>query len=418
MTMIQIPYGTKQIDLEIEGAELLDAEDVDSRRTATSDNMAVIREVLHKPLGTKRLREIVATKNPKSIVIVVDDHTRDAPTEKMLDALTEEIGEAHKDYITLLVACGTHLPPTEEDLKNILGKYFNLYTIKIHDCDAEDLVHVGTTSQGTPVSLNRNYVEADMKILTGDITLHYYAGFGGGRKSILPGISARETIKKNHALLVDEQARTANLERNPVHLDMSEAAAFAPPDFVLNIIASGSGNVVDAYAGDLHEVLHKGVEVAKDLFCRETHELFDILIVSAGGFPKDRTLYQATKAIENCYRAVVPGGELFLVAECRDGIGDSYFEFWMTDYATYEDAEEAIKTNFVLGGHKAYYMRKVMKRLGLSIVSELDAHVLRRWKIKTYLSVGEALAGVKKDKVKIGIVGKGLDTLIMPAINL
>ncbi len=413
MTKIQLPYGTKQIDLEIEEAELLDVEEVDSRRTATTDNVDVIKDALRKPLSTKRLREIMATKNPKTIVIVVDDHTRDTPTEMMLDALTEEIGEAHKDNITLLVACGTHSPPTEEDLKRILGKYFNQYTIKIHDCDAEDLVHVGTTSRGTPVSLNRNYVEADMKILTGDITLHYYAGFGGGRKSILPGISAREAIKKNHALLVDEHARTANLERNPVHLDMSEAAAFAPPEFVLNIIASGNGNVVDAYAGDLHEVLHKGVEVAKDLFCRETHELFDILVVSAGGFPKDRDLYQATKAIENCYRAVVPGGKLILVAECRDGIGDPYFESWMNDSATYEEAEEAIKTNFVLGGHKAYYMRKVMKHLGLSIVSELDAHLLRRWQIKTYMSVGEALAGVKKDKVKIGIVRKGLDALIM-----
>lgn len=418
MTKIQIPYGTKQIDLEIEGAELLDVEEVDSRRTATSENMAVIRDALRKPLGTKRLQEIVATKNPKSIVIVVDDHTRDTPTEKMLDALSEEIGESQKDNITLLVACGTHSPPKEEDLKRILGKYFNLYTLKVHDCDAENLVYVGTTRRGTPIRLNRNYVEADIKILTGDITLHYYAGFGGGRKSILPGISARETIKKNHALLVDEHARTANLELNPVHLDMSEAAAFAPPDFVLNIVASGTGNVVDAYAGDLHEALHKGVEVAKDLFCRETHELFDILVVSAGGFPKDRDLYQATKAIENCYRAVVPGGELILVAECRDGIGDTYFERWMNDYATYEEAEEAIRTNFVLGGHKAYYIRKVMKRLGLSIVSELDAHVLTRWQIKTYKSVGDALAGVKKDKVKIGIVRKGLDSLIMPAINL
>ncbi|MBK5190155.1 MAG: nickel-dependent lactate racemase [Methanosarcinales archaeon] len=418
MTKIQIPYGSKQIDLDIEGAELLDVEEVDSGRTATIDNMAVIREALRKPLSTKRLREIVAAKKPESIVTIVDDHTRDTPTEKMLDALTEEIGESHEDNITLLVACGTHSPPMEEDLKRILGKYFDHYTIKIHNCDAKDLVYVGTTSRGTPIRLNRNYVEADMKILTGDITLHYYAGFGGGRKSILPGISARETIKKNHALLVDEHARTANLELNSVHLDMFEAAAFAPPDFVLNIIASGDGNVVDAYAGDMDEVLHKGVEVAKDLFCRETHELFDILIVSAGGFPKDRDLYQATKAIENCYRAVVPGGELILVAECRDGIGDSYFESWMNDYATYKDAEAAIRTNFVLGGHKAYYMRKVMNRLGLSIVSELDAHVLTRWRIKTYKSVGDALADVKKDKVKIGIVRKGLDTLIMPAINL
>ena len=413
MTKIQIPYGTKQIDLEIEGAELLDAEDVDSRGTTASDNMAVIRDTLRKPLGTKRLREIVATKNPKSIVIVVDDHTRDAPTEKMLDALTEEISDKYQ--ITLLVACGTHEPPTEEELRRIFGKYVDKYTIKIHDCDAKDLIYVGTTSRGTPVRLNRSYVDADIKILTGDITLHYYAGFGGGRKSILPGISSRETIQKNHALLVDEYASTANLEQNPVHLDMSEAASFSPPDFVLNIVAAGNGDVVYAYAGELNQVFRKGVEVAKDLFCHEVPDLFDILIVSAGGFPKDRNLYQATKAIENSYRVVAPGGKLIFVAECREGIGDKYFEDWMDEYTTSEAAEAAIKTNFVLGGHKAYYMRKVMNLLWLSIVSELDTHKLTTWQIKAYKSLGDALAGVKKDKVKIGIVEKGVDTLLVPA---
>ncbi|MHC1624340.1 MAG: nickel-dependent lactate racemase family protein [Candidatus Methanospirareceae archaeon] len=417
MTKIQIPYGSKQINLEIEGAELLDVEDVDRRRTSTFEHMDVIRHALRNPIGTKRLRELVASKHPERIVIIVDDHTRDAPTEKMLDALTEEIGEDYKDQITVLVACGTHEPPTEEDLKRILGKYFDKYTIKIHDCDADDLIYVGTTSRGTPVRLNRSYVDADIKILTGDITLHYYAGFGGGRKSILPGISSRDTINKNHALLVDEHARTANLDQNPVHLDMSEAASFAPPDFVLNIVASGNGEVVNAYAGKMNPVFRKGVEVAKDLFCREVHDLFDILVVSAGGFPKDRDLYQATKAIENCYRVVAPGGELILVAECREGIGDEYFEAWMDEYATYEAAEEAIKKNFVLGGHKAFYMRKVMSRLGLSIVSELDTQKLTTWQVKGYKSVDEALDSVKKDKVKIGIVEKGVDILLVPAIN-
>jgi nickel-dependent lactate racemase len=417
MTKIQIPYGFTRINLEIEGAELLDVEDVDRRRTSAFENMDVIRHALQNPIDTKRLRELVASKHPERIVIVVDDHTRDAPTEIMLDALTEEIGEDHKDQITVLVACGTHEPPTEEDLKRILGKYFEIYTIKIHDCDANDLVYVGTTSRGTPVRLNMNYVDADIKILTGDITLHYYAGFGGGRKSILPGISSRDTINKNHALLVDEHARTANLEQNPVHLDMSEAASFSPPDFVLNIVASGNGEVVNAYAGKMNPVFRKGVEIATDLFCLEVHDLFDILVVSAGGFPKDRDLYQATKAIENCYRVVAPGGELILVAECREGIGDEYFEAWMDEYATYEAAEEAIKTNFVLGGHKAFYMRKVMSRLGLSIVSKLDTHKLTTWQMKGYKSVGEALDSVKKDKVKIGIVEKGVDILLVPAIN-
>ncbi|MDI6886398.1 MAG: nickel-dependent lactate racemase [archaeon] len=416
MTQIQIPYGATHIDLSIE-ADLLDLGEGCGRMKDNIRSIDVIRRALRYPLGTKRLREIVATKKVADIVIVVDDHTRDTPTELMLDALIEEIGDDYKDRITLLVACGTHGTPTDDDLKKILGKHFGQIPIKIHDCDAKDLVYLGSTSSGTPVMLNRNYVDAEIKILTGDITLHYYAGFGGGRKSILPGISSRDTIKKNHALLVDEHARTANIEHNPVHRDMTEAASLAPPDFVLNIIAGGNGKVVDAYAGEMNSVFQEGIKVAKDLFCLKTHDLYDIMVVSAGGYPKDRNLYQASKAIENCYRAVVPGGELILVAECREGFGDYYFETWMNDYPSYEAAEKAIRTNFVLGGHKAFYMRKVMTKVGVSIVSELDTHLLTRWGITPHKSLEEGLEGEKKDKVKIGIVKNGLDTLLVPATN-
>lgn len=424
MTKIQIPYGSIKIDLDIE-AEQLDIEEGSRNENNTKDS-TVVRQALRNPIGTKQLREIVKMKEQGGIVIVVDDQTRAAPTEKMLDGLTEEIGEEHRDRITLLVACGTHEAPAEADLQRILGKYFEFYNIKIHDCDARDLVHVGTTKRGTPVLLNRDYVDACVKILTGDITLHYYAGFGGGRKSILPGISSREAIKRNHALLVDEHAVTANIKTNPVHLDMSEAASFAPPDFVLNTIADSYGNLVDAYAGELSSVFLKGAGVAEDMFCLETDGLFDVLIVSTGGFPKDRNLYQATKAIQNCYTALVPGGKLILVAECRDGIGDRYFEEWMDKYRSFESAEAAIKTDFVLGGHKAYYMRKTMERVRLSIVSELDTNTLTRWGLSPYTSVAEAIegeigysklddagAGIK-NKLKIGILRNGLDTLLVP----
>ena len=426
--MVKIPYGAGLIDVDIKGAELLERSTTkrDDKRDS-KDASEVIQRAVKNPIGTKQLGEILAAKGKgDNIVIVVDDHTRNAPTEMMLDALAEEIGQ-HKDKnVSLLVACGTHPPPSTGDLRRILGKYYRhnhgQFKVMIHDCDAHDLVYVGTTARGTPVRLNRAYMDADIRILTGDITLHYYAGFGGGRKSILPGIASRETIRKNHALLIDERARTANIEDNPVHLDMSEAASFAPPDFVLNTVADASGDVVAAYAGELNAVFTKGAAVAKELFLHKTG-LFDVLVVSAGGFPKDRNLYQATKAIQNCYQAVVPGGGLILVAECREGVGDDYFEEWMNEYKSYEAAEEAIRTNFVLGGHKAFYMRKVMKRVQLSIVSELDPDMLVRWGIQSYKSLSAAVEMELKDRykdnkdndnLKIGIVRNGLDTLLVP----
>ncbi len=426
MTKLQIPYGSKLIDVDLGmgiAGKLLEHEgSIDRSKIKPKDrDVERIRHALQNPIGTKKLREIVDRKRDAKIVIVVDDHTREAPTVRMLDALIEEIGEEHKDkllrQVTLLVACGTHTAPTEEDLQRILGKHYQQFNLKIHDCDAKDLVFVGTTSRGTPVMLNRSYVEADVKILTGDITLHYYAGFGGGRKSILPGISSRETIQRNHALLLDDRAKTANIEDNPVHLDMTEAASFAPPDFVINTVADSSGNLVDAYAGEMNSVLLMGAEVMKKLSSFET-DLFDILVVSAGGFPKDRNLYQATKAIENCYRAVVPGGTLILVAECREGIGDPYFEEWMNKYAAYKDAADAIRTNFVLGGHKAFYIKKTMKKVHLAIVSELDTQMLGSWSITGYTTLREALKKeINNEQFKIGIVKKGLDTLLVNARN-
>lgn len=422
MTELQIPYGSQLIDIDIEGKLL----DLESKGKITSPKQDILRLALKNPIGTKKLSEIVNTKTAAKIVVVIDDHTRNAPTEAMLDALTEDLSDDCN--MTLLVACGTHSQPTEEDLKRMLGKHLSRVDIKIHDCDAKDLVYVGTTTRGTPVSLNKNYLEADIKILTGDITLHYYAGFGGGRKSILPGISSREAIQRNHALLVDDQARTANIDNNPVHLDMSEAASFAPPDIVLNAVTDATGTLVDAYAGEMNAVFLKGAAVARDMFRVETNDLFDVLLVSAGGFPKDRNLYQALKAVENCYRVLVTGGKFILVAECRDGIGDAYFEEWMNKYTSYEAAEEAIKTNFVLGGHKAYYMRKTLERVQLSIVSELDSNTLTCWGLNAYKSVPEALNAeiglnvIKntntdiadtKAKIKIGILRNGLDTLLV-----
>ena len=416
MTEIQIPYGNSQIVVDID-AELLDPVEGEDRRRQKIPPGEVIKSALEHPLGTKRLREIVAAQKDAKIVIVIDDHTRAAPTELMLDSITTEIGEDRTDMITLLVACGTHKPPTAEDLKKILGTYAGQFRIVLHDCDANDLIDVGTTTRGTPVKLNRYYVDADVKILTGDITLHYYAGFGGGRKSILPGVSSRETIQKNHALLIDEQARTANLDHNPIHQDMTEAASLCPPDFVLNVVVAGDGSIIDAYAGEMTAVFQRGADVASGLFCRDIPELFDALVVSAGGFPKDRNLYQASKAIENCYRAVKPGGALILVAECSEGIGDAYFEDWMLELTSYEQAAEAVRTKFVLGGHKAYYMRKVMNRISLSLVSELDAQLLSAWGINPFTTLEDALGAIKKDISKIGIVRKGADTLLAPPVK-
>ena len=452
-TKVRLPYGSSEVEFAVETGvhsevevavevkELASAARTgETARKAEKERerrLEILREALKRPLKAKRLREILRERfserrktaetaetarnaekergargereergeeeaeGGREIVIVVDDHTRSAPTEEMLDALTAEISEAGgEEYlrrVKVLVACGTHSAPSEEELRRILGKHYGRFPVETHDCDADSLVFVGRTSRGTPVFLNATYVNAKMRggvcVLTGDITLHYYAGFGGGRKSILPGIAGRETIRRNHALLVHENARTANLDGNPVHEDMCEAAAMplAKPDFVLNTVSDASGNLVAAFAGECDEVFKRGAALARELFVKRIREKYDILVVSAGGFPKDRNLYLATKAIEHCKRAVADGGSLILVAECRDGVGDAVFEDWMNKYKTAEAVESAVKTNFVLGGHKAFYLRSTMRRIRICVVSSLDAEMLGNWGIQPYESVQSAV---------------------------
>lgn len=414
MKRFHIPYGSSSLELDLD----LDAELIASHgewHRACMEPAILVRDALRHPLGTARLKEIIARKEEPEIVIVVDDHTRAAPTELMLDALLDELGDENADRTTVLIACGTHEPPSPADITRILGSHADTFRVVVHSCDDPDLKYVGRTSYGTPVWLNKTYVDADIRVLTGDITLHYYAGFGGGRKSILPGIAGRETIKKNHALLIHEEARTANLNGNPVHLDMTEAASFAPPDFVLNVVDGGDGTLSAAYAGAMEAVFEEGCARAQQLFCRQIPRHYELLLVSAGGFPHDRNLYQASKAIEHCYRAVAPGGNLVLVAECREGIGDTHFETWMDVYPSLHATEEAIRSNFVLGGHKAYYMRKVLSRIGLSIVSELSPERLACWQIKGFRSLEEALQGARPP---VGIVPNGMDILLVPVSNI
>lgn len=413
----KLPYGTGVLELEMEAAAL-DGNPAKARRSTPQHS--VIKSAMSNPTGTKRLRDLCVA-GARKVVIVVDDHTRTTPTELMLDGIMEELKDAgvKTTDIKILVACGTHEPPAEGELKRILGKYYNLYRggeleVEPHDCDAaENLVRLGETSGGTPVLINKSYVDADLRILTGDITLHYYAGFGGGRKSIIPGIAGRESIKKNHALLVDERATTANLEGNPVHLDMCEFASFAPPHFTLNVVADADGALVDAYAGELNAVFERGVAAARKIFEKHVSSNFDTLVVSAGGFPKDRNLYQASKAIEHCYRAVKPGGKLILVAKCDEGVGNEHFEKWMEFDET--ELERAIRENFVLGGHKAFYLRRAMRRVDISIVSELDAHRLEGWGISAYSSLEEALKEEVKEGDKVGVVRRGMDVLLVPS---
>ena len=358
------------------------------------DVKAEILRALNESIGSKPLNEIVKPGN--RIAIVVDDVTRPAPTKIMLPPLLERLNQlgVEDEDITIIIGCGTHRAVKPEEARELLGEeVVNRVKTVSHDCHAKDHVYMGTTSKhGTKVYVNRIFVEADVRILTGDIEMHYYAGFGGGRKSVLPAVSSIDTIQHNHALTLHPQARTSVLEGNPVHEDMIEAAKLAKADFILNAVTNSKGEIVRAFAGDLEQAFYEGVKLVEEMYKVPIDRRADIVVVSPGGHPADINLYQAYKAIDNALESVKRGGVIVLVAECPEGYGNQMFYEWMVKFEDLRAVEKEIKRHFDLGGYKAYRLLQALEKAKIILVSTMpDYYAVNVFRLRTARALNDAL---------------------------
>jgi nickel-dependent lactate racemase len=400
MVDVWLPYGKTDVCVRVPARNLLGAIDpVD--RPAAADPKAEVERALKNPIpvGSKRLSEIA--KAESKVAIVVDDHTRRSPSETMLLPVLAELNLAgvKDENITVIFGCGTHRAVKPEEAAVLVGaESFRRVKTVSHDCRAQDLVNAGTTkSCGNKILLNRIFAEADVRVLLGDVGFHYYAGYGGGRKSVLPAVCGEETIKQNHALLLHANARTGVLEGNPLHQDMVEAARLAKVDFIVNLVENKKGDVVKAFAGDLEQAWLEAVKLVDELYRVTIDRRADIVVVSAGGDPADLNLYQAYKALDNALDAVKRGGVIILVAECPEGHGNLVFYEWMTRFGDIKNVEREIKRNFVMGGHKAYYLLKALQNHQIILVSSLpDYYATSIFKLKTARAVNDAFAEALK----------------------
>jgi nickel-dependent lactate racemase len=389
-----LPYGRSEVCVRIPTRNFLGSIEP-MERPSVSDAKAEIERALNEPVGSKSLSEIA--KPESKVVVVVDDATRPAPSHMMVSAILKELGLAgvKDDNVTVIFACGSHRAVTREQAVKLLGEAVTgrVKTVS-HDCKSPDLLHVGTTQKhGTKVLLNRIFADADVKILTGDVCFHYFAGYGGGRKSVLPGISGLETIKHNHALLLDSNARSGVLNGNPVHEDMVEAARMAKVDFVLNVVVNNKHEIVKAFAGDLEQVFFRGVKIVDEIYRVQVNRRADIVVVSPGGDPADVNLYQAYKAVDNALEIIKRGGVMVLVAELPGGHGNQDFYDWTVRFNDLKSVEKEIRRNFVLGGAKAYYFMKALQKVQIILVSSMpDYYASNVFKLKTARAVNDALS--------------------------
>ena len=393
MVDVWLPYGKTEVCARIPTRNFLGTIEP-KEKPRTEDPIAEIKRALSQPIGTKRLSEIA--KEGDKVAIVVDDVTRPAPSHLMVPPILEELNMAgvKDEDVTVIFGCGTHRAVTDEEAKRLLGEeVISRVRVVNHDCKSSECVYIGTTkTHGNKIYINKIFAEADVKILTGDIGLHYYAGYGGGRKSVLPGISSFETIQKNHAMLLHKNSRMGNLEGNPVHEDMMEAAKLAKVDFILNVVLNSRGEIVRAFAGDLEQAFYEGVKLVDEMYKVPVERRADIVIVSCGGYPFDVNLFQAYKAIDGALNVLKRKGVIVWVAECSEGHGNDVFYEWMKKYSSVREAERAIKRNFKLGGHKAYYLMKALERAKVILVSTMpDYYAVNVFRLKTASSVNEAV---------------------------
>ncbi|HNQ87207.1 MAG TPA: nickel-dependent lactate racemase [Verrucomicrobiota bacterium] len=291
-------------------------------REGLPDEAAAVRQALRQPIGAPPLRQSL---NPGSrVCIVFTDITRATPNDRILPWLLEELAEVPRERITLLNATGTHRPNTPAELDRLLSPAVaRQYRVVNHECeDVSSLVALGTTRDGTPALINRHLVEADVRIITGFIEPHFFAGFSGGPKGIMPGVAGLKTVMSNHGALNigHPQAAFGVTNGNPLWEEIRDIALRAGPAFLLNVALNEQRQITGVFAGDLLAAHKVGIEFVRASAMQKVDAPFDIVVTTNSGYPLDLNLYQGVKGMSAGARILKKNGLLILACECREGV--------------------------------------------------------------------------------------------------
>jgi nickel-dependent lactate racemase len=319
---VKLAYGKEGLWVELPDGNVTVVKPV--HLPGLADEEEEIRARLREPLGTRPLRELV--RSDDTVAVVFSDITRPQPRQKMLSVLLDEIAHVPSDQIVLINALGTHRANTEDELSEMLGTDIaENFRVVQHDAwDEENLVRVGRTSFGHEAYVNREYVQASIKILTGFIEPHLFAGFSGGPKAVLPGVAGQRTILANHGwrMVADPNATWGVATGNPMWEEMREVALMTAPAFLLNVALNRYQEITGVFAGDMLQAHAEGIEFVRRTAVVPVPAPFDVVVTSNSGYPLDLNLYQAVKGMAAAAPIVKHGGSIVLAAECMDGLPD------------------------------------------------------------------------------------------------
>ena len=397
-------HGTRQFELDEERVLL---EMAAARIDTEPDETEEVRRALQNPIGSPPLTEIV--RPGEKICIITSDITRPCPSAVILPPLLGELEQAgvHLDDITVVFALGSHRRHTDEEQERLVGPavYSQVHTV---DSDPEDTVFLGMTALGTPVNITSVVAQADRRICVGNIEYHYFAGYSGGAKALMPGVSDREAIQANHSRMVEATSRAGEIEHNRLRRDLEEAADICGCNFILNVILSEDKRILRAVAGD-HRAAHRaGCTFLDSLYKISVERRADLVIATPGGYPKDINLYQAQKALDNARHAVKPGGIIILAGACGEGFGEEVFGEWLLAAAKPQDLIERVKQEFRLGGHKAVAIAMTLAHAQVYFVSDMDPDDAAKTFMKPYQDLDAAIADA------LDALGSDARVIVMP----
>lgn len=387
---IDVPWDTASVPVRIDKSRL--GEVVESRTVKVRDEAVLINDLLTGGDGRQSFDDFLSAAQG-TILVLVNDATRPTPSGRVIEIIADRFKGHHVEF---MVATGAHKVPGEAELEQIFGRATRerfLECISSHDArNQEDLVHLGETSRGTPVWVNRRLAEATDVLLINSVEPHYFAGYTGGRKSIFPGVAGFDTIEGNHKLALDPAADNLALEGNPVHEDMMEMMGMLSQKrmYSIQMVLDHQHRIHMAFAGGLEESWRAAVEHADGHYVVDLSQRYDI-VVAAAPYPMDYDLYQSQKALENGSLALKDGGILILVSKCRHGIGDETFFNLMAQAATAEEVISSIAGDYILGYHKAGRLALIAQRGEMWGVTGLPDEELEAAFIRPFPSVQKAV---------------------------
>ena len=395
--IIEFPYGKETISQEIEDKRLQGILISNLHHyTPEADQFTLVEKALENPIGTKPLCELAKGKN--NIVLIASDHTRPVPSKAIVPPMLREIRKGNPDAnITILISTGCHRSTTEEELRYKFGdEIVDHETIVVHDCDNSPLVKIGTLPSGGECIINKLVADADLVVAEGFIEPHFFAGFSGSRKSILPGIASRTTVLANHCseFIADPHARTGILEGNPIHKDMVWAARHAKLAFIVNVVINDKKEAIYAVAGDMEEAHEAGCRFLSSL-CKVDAAPADIVITTNGGYPLDQNIYQAVKGMTAAEATVNKGGVIIMMAKSNDGHGGEGFYHQMADEPDIEktlalfmsrDRNETVPDQW-----QTQIFIRVLQKARVIYVSDADDEIVRNLHMIPAHTLAEAL---------------------------